>query len=510
MANILGIIGYNKKSASVNKLLAAYGNDVIDVGTGAGYGLALNGNAVSMENFLDRVFLQNFNTAPITFNGTAWSREYTSRTMLAKYLKAVKTKNRIFLGNCKFAAPQAPVDMASAAITFPNRVFYPDLFKGSNLSWGIEWGQNGRVTADGVKFTLSAADAPLIQNFMTNGIKVGDPLFITSGNAQLASRYYTVRRVLSPYELEMTEKFPVTATALNFWVGSNWFDVDDAITGLGEHSENLLVLTIFGLSYYTGSQLRRIKDAVGTSSPLSVINKGGFTYYFHGSDPYLSGIYRFNGADVQIISRAIDPFIQGMLAANYDDVVVWEEGNRLRFYLGDLTNTNEGISMTNAVATFDTATNTWSVDPIADVITCATTYITSNRRDTYCGASDSQVLQMADGNSLNTAAMALRLETKVYYPNGSDVLSEIPYIQVIGKQARGIKMQYQLWDDAAGKVGEWTELGELTEDKTELPLKGGKEACGIKLAFLGSDTLENDTYIEKVSIFNKPVTRRMT
>lgn len=505
MSSVLGLAGYNKSAASSNVLLAAYGNDVVNLSTGLGYGLALTGNNVEMESFLDRIFLQDYSTRPKTFNGTAWSFEYVGRTPIAKYLKNYREKSRIYLGNCKFIGPQVPNDLNGNPLIFPSRVFYPDLWVGNNLTWGIEWGTNGKTVAGSPYFDLAL---PLAQDFKASNIKIGDPLFITSGNTQLASKFYTVASVESPYRLRMTENFPVTATSLHYWVGSNWFDIatddNDQITGFGENSTRLLVFKLMSLWYYNGTQKKQIKDAPGTSAHRSIINKRGYTYYFHGSDPLISGIYRHDGVGSTRVSRAIDPFIRGMSTDNYDNVVAWEEGESLRWYLGDITNTNYGISMTNAVATLNTVTNAWDVSPIDDVITCSTTFRTNNRRDTYCGTSDDAVHKMGSGNSFNGTPINMLLETKVYYPSGEDVINEYPRIQFIGRQTKGVKVKVRLWNNPLG-VGEWKGIGELTNDRTELLLPNDyKLSSGIQLGFYENGTLENDIYIEKAIIFYKP------
>lgn len=514
MANVNGIIGYNKSGSSVNKLLAGYGNDIVDVATGLGYQLNLtSANNVEFDVFLDRVFFQNGSERPLTLNGSAskWTTDFVPRTMVSKYLKNYKEKARLYLLNCSFPSPQAPLDLDGNAVTFPSRVFYPDLFFGSNLTWGIEWGRNGKTNNGSPFFDL---DQPLVQDFKATNIKVGDPLFITSGNTQLASKPYFVASIESPLRLKMTENFPATATGLHFWVGSNWFDVatddNDQLTGGGINSTRLLLFKLMSLWYYTGTQLRQVKDAPGTSSHRSIISKGGYTYYFHGSDPDLAGIYRFDGVSSVKISRGLDPYFRGMDTANYDNVVAWEEGEELRFYLGDLSNTNFNISMSNAVATIHTATNAWDVSPIADVITCATTFRTSNQRDTYCGTNDDEVLKMSSGNSHNGTPIRLTVETKTRYPAGSDVINDYKRVQVIGRKTQGISVKYKLINKPTGVDDQWQPLGQLTDDKTELEFPHEKNtASGYKLQFSELGNLENDTYVEKVTTFYRPQRTRI-
>lgn len=512
MASILGIKGFNRSGTSINVLLAAYGNDIVNVSTNTGYGLNLNGNNVEMEVFLDRVFVQNGNDRPISFDGTSFSHAYVGRCLVSKYIK--KNKSKIYLGFCSFPSPQAPLDTSNNAITFPSRVFNSDFFKGNNLTWGIEWGRNGRTEAGSPFFNLSATDAPLIQDFVTSNIKIGDSLFITNGNTQLTSKEYKVKNIISPYRLEVTENFPVTTTALHFWVSGNWFDVgtddNDSIMGFGENYNNLIILKRLSLWYQTPRELKQVENAFGTSSQRSVINHKRYTYYFHGSEPAITGIYRFDGASSVLISRGIDPYIRGISSALYDNVVGWREGDDLRWYLGATDNTNENIDLDRAVATLSTSLQAWSVDPIADVITCSTRYRKGNREDSYCGTDDDEVLQMGNGNTFNTAPITAILETKVYYPSGTSIINDIPRIQVLGKNTKGIKIKYKLWNAPELVDDNWIGLGELQEDKTELVLPQiHKISSGIQLRTEDMNSLENDGLVEKFTIFFKPIRKRL-
>lgn len=512
MASIKGIVGFNKQGSSVNKLFAAFGNDIIDVAAGTGFGLAHNiTNNSEFEVFIDRVFHQNYNDAPITFKTSAWSREFVGRCPLSKYLKRLKSK--LYLGNCKFFGPQIPQDTDGNNLTFPSRVFFPDLFQGNTLTWGIEWGTNGTTTAGTRIFQLSGQ---LPQDFVASNIKVGDPLFITSGNAQLSGeKPYLVTQVASPYRLIVDRDFPVTATSLHYWVGSNWFDTEtddgDSITGFGENNTRLLVFKLLSLHYFTGSQRQAVQGAVGTSSKRSIINdKYGNTYYFHGSDPKISGIYKYNGVGSVKASRGIDDYIRGMSASNYSAVVAWAEGNELRFYLGDLSATNKTEAVSKAVATINVDTGAWDVGPIGDNITCATQWLVSNEQKSYCGTDDSQILKMDTGYTFNTAPISSTVETKVYYPSGSEIINDFPYIQVIGRNLKGLRLKYKLWDNPTGVDDKWWSLGECTDDKTEfvVPLNH-QNASGIQYKVEEIGTVENDWYVEKISQFYKPNRTRL-
>lgn len=513
MANILGITGFNKKASSSNVLLAAYENDIVNVSSGLGYGLNISGNRVDFERFLDRVFVQDYSIVPKTFNGSTWSREYVPRVMTAKFQQ--KFKQRMYLGNCKFTAPQAPNDLDGNPVKFPSHVFHSDIFVGNALTWGIEWGQNGRTLANTDLFYLDPSDAPLIQDFIAANIQVGDPLFITSGNSQLASKYYTIAEIKSPYSLRVTEKFPVTATALHYWMGNNYFPVEtddgDEIRALGVHTDDkLLIYKILSMSYYTGNRLAIVPGALGTPSQDSVIAFGNHTYHFHGSNPTISGIYRFDGAQSILISAAIDPFIQGMNSSIYPSVIGWREGRRLRWYIGDTSNANYDISITKACATINTGTDSWDVSPLADGITASTDWFISDRQYSFCGTTDDEVQQMENGNSLNTAAMPFRHTLKPVYPEGTDVINSMKRIQIIGTRCDGVKVDYRIWDDPKN-IGRWSSLGELTGDRTELVIPSEYNyGSGIQFSFHETSTNENDYFIEKITLYYEPQTKRLT
>ena len=526
MSNILGLVGFNENldqdvNPIVNKLFAAYGNDIVDVTAGTGYGLNLNSsNKVEFEVFLNTVFFQNFSQRPKTYdtNLNKWTTKHVGRTPIAKYIK--KHKSRIYLGWCGFTGPQAPTnDISTAARTlFPSYVFYSDLRTSNELTWGIEWGNNGKTEAGNTRFNLAAG--AITQDFVARNIKVGDRLFFTdigSGatpSALVDGRYF-VTKIPSSYELIVDKPFPVTVSNASYWVSGNFFPVGaddgDFITGFGENSDTLLIFKLFSLLFYTGSQLKQVKGAPGTSSQRSVINdRKGNTYYFHGSDLGITGIYRYNGVSSVKVSRAIDPFIQGMVTSNYDDVVAWEDGDELRFFIGDLTNNNEDISMTNAVASLNTTTGAWDVSQIADVITASTKWVVSNVKNSYCGTSDDEILKMASGNSHNGTAIPAVVETGIKYPSGSHIQNEFLYVHGIGKNCRGLRLSYKLWNKPEDYDDRWWPLGEMREDLTEFePTVKNRHGAGIQFRIEEDGSLENDWIFEKILFFYRPDRSRL-
>lgn len=517
MANIDGIIGYNSPSGT-NKLLAAYGNDIVDVNTGLGYSLNLTaGNKAYFETFIDTVFFTNGVDPMRAFiNGGSWSSSISlPKQIIPKYIKKSVNNAQLLIGNC-ILTPGSGTALNYKSYVFRSSV--PRLGRsasGTAIAQSIRWGiDSGRCN---ISQTTRKVQAVLDGNgrlpyFKTNGIKVGDPFFLLGGDIG----QYTVASVDSEYELTLNETIPSnTNTNIDFWVGSSFFPVgtddSDQIMGFGENTGRDLIFKLFSLWYLTSTQLKQVKGAPGTSSQRSVINDHrGNTYWFHGSDIELTGIYRFDGSNVIKVSRGIDPYIAGMLASNYSEVVAWAEGEELRFFLGDLTNANENISMTNAVATLNTATGALDVSPIANVIKCATTWIVSNVQNTFTGTDGGQVMKMNSGNSFNGTPIAAVLETGPVYPTGSEIQNDYPYIQVISKNARGVRISYKLWNQPKGIDDRWIPLGEITDDLTEFePETRHRTSAGIAFRVEEDGSLLNDWLIEKISIFYKPNRSRL-
>jgi hypothetical protein len=525
MADIDGIIGYNSP-AGTNLLLAAYGNDIVNVATGLGYKLNLTaGNKAFFETFIDCVFLTNGVDKMRSLVGGAWSDSFSlPKQIIPKYIKKSVNNAQLLIGNVILTPG------SGTALNYKSRVFkssFPKLGKnlagnaiGQSLQWGIESGKCN-ITQDTKKVTAIPDGNGRLPYFKSRGIKVGDPFFLLGGDIG----QYTVASIPSEYEIILNETIPsATNTSVDFWVGSNWFDVgtddNDEIKGFGENNSRDLIFKLFSLWYYTGSQLKPIKGAPGTSSQRSVINDNkGNTYYFHGSDLGITGIYKHDGVNTVKASRAIDPFIQGMSAANYSEVAAWQEGDELRFFLGDLTNTSKNISMTNAVATINTVTGAWDVSPIADVIKCATTYIASNVKNSYCGTNDSQVLKMGSGYSHNGTPIPAVLETGPRYPSGSELQNEMVAIQVVGENIRGLRISYKLWDKPVGNANDlkeygnddkWQPFGECVGDLTEFSLdRDNKRSAGIDFRVEEDGSLKNNWVLEKISLFYKPDRARL-
>lgn len=486
-----GLIGYNKSSGT-NKLLCAYGNDIFDVDTGTGYPLNISSSTDSeFEVFLDSVFWQNYSNTPLTFDGSKWNKTHVAHTPIAKYLRVYGT--RMYLGYVKLNST-----------AYPSRVWYSDLPKNNTIQWGLMSGTNGRSNSLSTLFTAAQA------GFHSYNVKVGDPLII-EGSTDVAGEY-TISEIEKDQRIKISENFKSTQTSLTYWAGGNWFDVrtddGDVIKALGENNNRLLVFKENSLHRFDGSSLRQVKGVPGTSSTRSVVNIRGVTIYFHGSSKDKTGFYMYDGVTSQRISNAVQPFIDGMSAANFDDVIAWREGDVYRAYIGDLSNTNSSnnaynIERTKAVFSYDVANNRVFIDTTADVIEAAGYFRESNEEKVFLQNDGGEVFQTPSGNDFGGSDIPFKLELQPYYPRGSEIVNVFTRIKIISRDARGVTVAYKLWDNPLSVDGEYTALPDLENDMTELLIPTDhNKASGFQLRFQETGQTEPTYHIEKVTIYS--------
>jgi len=491
--NIDGLYGMNL-SAGTNKLLAAYGNDVVDVVAGTGYHQNLTaGSSAEMVTYVDNLYLVNGTDATRSFDGTNWtSTNYRVRCPIAKYIYNYRT--RLYLAYTTING----TDYAS-------RVVYSGLPHNDDARWEIEWGSALEQTADSAVVTDRKA------NFITANIKAGDPIFILAGNN---AGEYTVSSVDSEIQLTLVEDLVNTVASSTYWVGSNWFDVktdnNDYIRGLGENSDRLLIFKLNSIHRYNDTSLFQIGDYPGTSSHRSIQNVNSYTYYFHGSESTRTGIYVYDGSSVVKVSAAIQPYVDGIAASIFPTIVGWREGDWYRCYVGDIDNAQRNISEDKVILSHNSVTNKWSIDPINKTVKAKATWLESNEQKIFFGDDSAEVFQTPSGYSLDGESLAWALETGVHYPEDSESINRFNRIQIISRDARAVKVQYKLYNQPKTVDDQWSELGEISEDKTELKIpRDHNWASGINIRLSETSIREATQYIEKITLFYEFDTNEM-
>lgn len=494
MPQLNGIHGLS--TPTINVLIGAYGNDMVNITTGNGYGLALTPTAsVEFESFLGRLFFQNGIDRPLSSDGNTWSTLDVQQPPIGKYIKVWRSRSRMYVG---FVTIQGTV--------FPSKVMYCDLPNNNMVQWGYDYG-NSLITHKGNK-DVSAINT----GFKTYGIKRGDPIYILSGND---IGEYKVLAVGADQQLTLDTAMTTNATGISFWVGGNWFDISpddgDFITWLEENNDILHVFkrdSLYRINQSDGSSITKVRGAYGTTSGRSVVNMHELTLYWYAGSGLSTGIYAYNGLYSQKISGPIENHIQG-INLNVQPIA-WREGELYRCYVGDITNLAEGISIKQAVLTWDYFTKTWSIDPLTDIPTVATEFRQSSIKQTYFGTTNSSVMVTPQGNTYNGQPIGFLADLSTMYPAGPGMLCEFTRVQIISSAMKGLKVQYRLVLKPYDSDGQFRDLGSLDNDRTELlfrtPDASATQASGINFRFLSSDGTPAEGVLQRITLFFRPKT----
>ena len=482
---LYGLKGYH--SSTVNQLITAVDNDMVNVTTGLGYSVnLLSTTNVEFENFLESLFFQNFSDTPLTFNGTKWSRRHVGKLPVSRYLKA--WRERLYLGYVQIRGTN-----------YPSRVWYSDLPINDTIRWGYETGTNLVTTAASPRVTSALA------GFKGQNIKRGDPFFILSGND---AGQYSVKTIVSDMWLDLADyngndiNLTTSATGLSYWVGSNWFDVErddgDFVTWLeiNRNIDNLLIFKRESLFRYDGTRQIRIKGAPGTTSGRSVVDTKDMTIYFFGGQGLETGFYATDGSEGIKISNPIQKYIDGINAAT--TIVGWKENNLYRAYVGDISNTDYNISITNAVVSYDLDSKAWSIDPQPKTIIAATEFRQGGIKQAYIADAD-EVFLTPSGNTHDGTAIKFSFEIGNIYPNKTHYSNTLTRLQVISENAKGIKVLYRRKLTPFDSDQEYTPLGDIKHEATWFNFPETKNQCaGLDVRFEGISSTESTAIIKKL------------
>jgi hypothetical protein len=484
--------GFNR-SDGINQLIAGFGNDInrFESGTMTWTGFSQPISSTlrgSTATFLDATFWTNGGQNNKRYNGLVWTDEVlTKKAPLAKYCFADPNLTRIYLGNISYNGR-----------SYASRVWYTDLPKDDDVTYGLEYGVDLVQYAGGATVKSNSA------YFVTRNVKTGDPFIISSG-ANVGE--YRIASVDNESEVTLTR--PLTAAAINseYWCGSNFFDVvtnnNDVITGFGDNSDQLLVFKRNSLYRRSTSQTRKIKGAPGTTSFQSIVNIKDHTHYFHDT-----GIWRFNGINSELISRPIQDYIEGIDTDNYPKIVAWKVGETLRVFVGNVVNTAKGINVENCILDFDTITETWSPGSLPIFITASTTFLEDNVEYIYLGSDEGKVYLENTGTSDDGTPIPWMMDTGFHFPAGPEILVEFTRMIVYTENGRGIPVSYKLYGTPEVDEKQSSGLGDIENQITELEFKQEREeevlGRGISVQ-LGIASTVDPPIIERIDLFYKPI-----
>lgn len=379
---------------------------------------------------MDQLFVVNGITdAPENYNGASWSAT-TNVTDMPKARYIFPYEGRLFLFNINIAVGGS----------FPSRVWYSNLPINNVITWDFESGTNMATTASSAIVTSSGA------LFKTRGIKPGDPIFITTGSD---AGEYTVLSVDSETQLTLTVELANTASSINFWVGGNWFDVkrDNSDVGkwLEENGGRLLCFKRLSLSRFLKTDdaatdsLEPVKGAPGTVAGRGVVSFKQYTFY-----PADSGIWRYDGANSQLISAPMQEVWDGVSASNYGSIVGWSVDDRLvKIYVGDVSNAATGLTIPKCVMVYDAQMESWWCESLDHAPKAQTYFIESNQLNHYM-FSTGFAFKTENGNDFDGEAIDMEVETPFHFPIAPEVSVNITRIKVYTQDGRSVDCQHKL------------------------------------------------------------------
>ena len=485
MASILGLSHLNTNSTSLSKIVSTYGGEFFvyspgtNTWTGQSFAVSTT-EKVEMEMYLDKLWCVNGNDATRSYDGTTWT--VPTDIPIAKYIK--RYLSRLYLGYCTYPA----------GTIWPSRVFYSDLPENNVLKWGLESG------SDLVQTTNTSTITSAGSTFITNNIEVGDPFFITSGTN---TGTYTIAVVDSETQLTLVETLPYTQSGCTFWCGDNWFDVNtddgDFVNGMGENSNRLLVFKQDSLYRYGDGVLSKCEVPTGTISNRSVANLRGYTLWF-GRD----GIYRYNGVSGEIVSNGIVDYIEGIAGSSFSNIAATTKDNHYYAIMGTLTNSDEDISITNAMVDYDISQDNFHFLSLAHTPKVFSSFIENGVRNLYFGTDNAKVFQLFSGNADGGVAIPVSVVTKQYFPSGPEYLNTFKKILVFSTNGMGVNIQYKILGNPDSKKDSWTNVGSIHQDYFEIELNPSiSRGRGIQFRFSESSTNE-PFVIEGISVFYVP------
>ncbi len=273
--------------------------------------------------------------------------------------------------------------------------------------------------------------------------------------------------------------------SITWTVAKNFIDVDysEAITGLGENWDRLIVFTEYSAYFYNQSSWKKVWD-VGCTNNRTIKNSGAFLIWANAD-----GVWTSTGNRPLNISAKVIDFIRSATPANFFAEVVDEE---YHLYIGDVT--VDGIAYTNVRLTFNIPHQTWRMRELADTATIFAKYNNSGKIELWHGDSDGEVMKYSKYTDT----------TPVYTDDGAGIKSQFQHVLLdfgvpeqrkhftkmlaYAERAQGLKLQARVVDKNERVLTPWKKLGNCTKYINEFTVNPDK---GHLLQIEGRETSTN-------------------
>jgi len=236
----------------------------------------------------------------------------------------------------------------------------------------------------------------------------------------------------------------------------------DEIMGLGKNFNRLLVFKEKGLWRYDTNSLYQFPGAPGTNNNRSIQNVLEYTIYFH-----TTGVYGLKDNAVMLLSRAIQPIIDGVQSVNLDRICSYVDGDHYILFLHDVINEEKGINIPNCIVDLDVARMRWTIGSLAHTPRVFGTYRNSRTEVTYddsnleydyvnqsydgytlakdfiyFGDDNGDVYQLDDSYDFAGQTINSYFETTDYYIAGIQARGELQSLKIYTEKGRRCKFFY--------------------------------------------------------------------
>lgn len=279
----------------------------------------------------------------------------------------------------------------------------------------------------------------------------------------------------------------------------NYFDVanddGDVIKGLEVNANRLMIFKEFSLYRYDTNTLYQVPGCPGTTSNRSIANIQGHTIYLHST-----GIWDYDGASSQLISRSIQEIIDGITTKNLTQASAHVKTDHYYLYLGDINNMKTGLTINKCLLDYDISKQAFVWRSLKDNpldwinypddssnITYNQASLTYNDANTtynglasaeqriFFGTDDGNVMQFDTGRSFNGTDIAYSIETKDYYLGYPAFWKLLEKIIVFNNYAgKGLIVQAKLDDN------DWITLGRVDKVSTTLIFPSGSTCQRVR------------------------------
>jgi hypothetical protein len=247
---------------------------------------------------------------------------------------------------------------------------------------------------------------------------------------------------------------------ISWTVATDFLDVDysEAITGLGENWDRLVIFTEYSAYLYNQSVYKKSWD-IGCSNHRTIKNLGEYMIWGNKDN-----IWASTGGRPTPIGNDILELLMNSTATSWFSEVVDREYN---IYLGN-TEAN-GIAYTNCLATFNIETGMWRWRELYNTITVMAKFYSSGDDFLYFGTSAGNVMlksKYSDTTPVytdNTKPITAHFRTKAFSFSDPSIRKRITKLIAYAEYAQGLNLSYRLFDKNQEAIQEFKPIGALSQ-----------------------------------------------